>query len=167
MRFASVAIPALATINSATLQFTVDEDDKTANPASYSIFGELSLNAASYTGASGEISSRPRTVSAVAWPDVPSWTGQIGQTGPDQTSTDIAAVIQEIVNQGGWASGNSLALMLEPTTAGANRTAESYNGVPASAALLSVDFTPIPEPSSVILTALGLMSIALYGWRRR
>jgi hypothetical protein len=46
-------------------------------------------------------------------------------------------VIQEIVNRSGWASGNSLVLIVTGT---GKRTAESYNGDQAGAALLHVEY---------------------------
>ena len=168
MRFLDVNIPKGATINSATVQFQVDEDDKSGTPASFSIFGELSPDAATFTTAAENISSRPRTTNTVTWPDVPSWTGQVGSAGPDQLTPDLSSILQEIVNQDAWAANNSLVLMIEPLTPDnydANRTAESFDGDPAGAPLLSVDF--VPEPSGIILASLALLPVFAAGRRRR
>jgi hypothetical protein len=47
-------------------------------------------------------------------------------------------VIQEIVSRPGWVSGNALALIV---TGSGKRTAESFNGDAAGAALLHVEYT--------------------------
>ena len=73
MRFASVEIPPGSTINDASIQFTVDEDDKVPSKsddfkvpgdkfdelpvASFGIFGELSPNPSAFDNVSGNISS--------------------------------------------------------------------------------------------------------------
>lgn len=57
--------------------------------------------------------------------------------GTEQRTPDIASVIQEIVNQSGWQSGNSLAVILTGTD---NREAESYDGNPDAAAVLHVEY---------------------------
>jgi hypothetical protein len=57
--------------------------------------------------------------------------------GLDQRSTDIAAVIQEIVNGSSWSSGKALALIV---TGSGKRVAESWDGVPGAAPLLHVEY---------------------------
>ena len=174
IRFASVEIPVGATINSAFIQFTVDENDKNAAEANFGIIGELALDPAAFSSAAGNISSRDSTSAAVPWLNVPSWTGQVGTAGPDQATPDISAIVQEIINQDGWASGNAMAFGIAPidpatgdfdTASLANRTAESFDGSAGSAPLLSVDYTPIPEPSGAVLVVLGL--VATLNLRRR
>ena len=59
------------------------------------------------------------------------WT-TVGQAGPDEQTSNIAAVIQEIVNRPGWSSGNALAIIITGT---GKRVAESFNGVSSAAAL--------------------------------
>jgi hypothetical protein len=58
----------------------------------------------------------------VSWSPVP-WT-TIGQAGPYQRTPDISRIIQEIVEQPGWLSGNSPALII---TGAGTRVAESCN----------------------------------------
>jgi len=172
MRFIGVNIPVGSIINSASIQFTVDENDKGPAVANYGIFGELSPNAVAFSSGSSNISDRDSTSNAVPWFNVPSWTGQVGTAGPDQLTPDISAIVQEIIDQAGWVAGNAMAFGIVPIdltgsidpTSAANRTAESWDGVSASAPLLQVDFA-IPEPSSMVLAALGL--VAVLGFRRR
>lgn len=167
LRYVSVDIPVGATINSASIQFTVDEDDKTADPASFGIFGELSPNVAEFTDEAGNLSGRDSTSTVVEWLDVPSWTGQIGEAGANQLTPDLSAIVQEIVDQPGWAAGNALAISigaLSDEFSGANRTAEAFDG---PAPVLTVNFTPIPEPSSALLAVLGIVGLWMGRIRRR
>jgi hypothetical protein len=167
VRFASVGIPPASVITSAYIQFTVDENDKVAGPASYQILGQLSPNPAVFTSATANISSRPPTSNTVNWTNVPAWTGQVGQAGPAQRTPDLSSIVQEIINQSGWAAGNAMAFGILPLTAAdinSNRTAVSVDGNAAQAALLHVDY--VPEPSTIILGSLGLLTILLYGRRR-
>lgn len=62
---------------------------------------------------------------------------QVDGAGVDQRSTDIAAVIQEIVNGSAWSSGKALALIV---TGSGKRVAESWDGVPGAAPLLHVEY---------------------------
>ena len=32
---------------------------------------------------------------------------------------------------------------------------------------LGIDFSVVPEPSTLVLTLLGLVGLVLYGWRRQ
>jgi hypothetical protein len=89
-----------------------------------------------FVNSSGDITSRLRTGANVAWAPVP-WT-TIGEAGPDQRTSDLAPVIQEIVNRAGWMSGNALALIISGS---GRRVAEPYDGLPAAAPLLHVEYS--------------------------
>ena len=98
-------------------------------------------NAATFSATTNDISSRPVTAASVAW-SPPQWS-TVGESGPDQRTTDIASVIQEIVDrqpvgdQTGWVSGNSLVIIITGT---GKRVAESYEG--GSPPLLHVEYIP-------------------------
>jgi VCBS repeat-containing protein len=138
MRFNGIDIPQGSTITRAYMQFQVDETDSEATDLI--IEGEASDNATTCVSSSGNISSRPRTTASAAWSPSP-WT-TIGEAGFDQQTPDIAAVIQEIVDRPGWASGNSLVIIITGT---GQRTAESYNGDQAGAPLLHVEYSTGPS----------------------
>jgi cytochrome c peroxidase len=138
IRFAGVDIPPGATISRAYVQFAADETQ--SGPTALVIQGEAADNALGFTTATGNVSSRVRTSAAVAWPAVPPWAA-LGESGPDQRTPDIAAVIQEIVDRGGWASGNALAIIL---TGSGRRTAESFDGDKGRAPLLHVEYAVGP-----------------------
>lgn len=135
IRFAGVAIPQGATITNAYVQFQVDETGSTA--ASLTVRGQAADNAATFPSTSSSVSSRPRTVASVAWTP-PAWP-TIGIVGADQRTPNLASIMQEIVNRGGWASGNALALIVTGT---GRRTAEAFESGAASAPLLHVEYGP-------------------------
>ncbi|MBN1670747.1 MAG: CotH kinase family protein [Kiritimatiellae bacterium] len=153
MRFASVAIPPGAAIQSAYVQFKVDELN--SGTATLAIRGQASDDAAAFTTATGDITARPKTAAAVSW-SPPAWT-TVGAAGADQRTPDLAAVVQEIVDRPGWSSGNALVLLV---TGSGERTAESYDGDPAGAPLLHVEFSggPPPPPPPAEFTAYNDMA---------
>jgi len=161
LRFRNLQIPAGSTIESASIQFHADETDD--EPTSLLIRGELNADPAAYVESiAGNISSRTPTVASVPWNDIPVW-DVVNEEGPDQETPDISSIIQEIVDLGGWAPGNSLAIMIEPASVGGERTAESVEGEAAGAPLLKIVYTP--EPATMSL--LGLGALALIRRRRR
>lgn len=132
IRFAGLAVPRGATITSAYVQFTADESQSEAT--SLSIQGEAADNAAGYARTTRNITTRARTSAAASWAPTP-WTA--GQVAAAQRTPDLSAVVQEVVNRPGWASGNALALVV---TGSGHRTAKSFDGAAAQAPLLHVEF---------------------------
>ena len=144
MRFNNLSIPQNATITNAYIQFQTDE--VTTNLTDLSIEGEAVNNAATFTTANGNISSRPRT-SSVSWSPAP-W-ATVGEASLNQRTSNIALIIQEIVDRQNWSLGNSLGIII---TGNGKRTAESYNGDASAAPLLHVEYTtgnPINQAPSV------------------
>ncbi|VAX07157.1 hypothetical protein MNBD_GAMMA26-1433 [hydrothermal vent metagenome] len=132
VRFQNVTIPPGSTINSAYIDFVVDETDSGAT--NLIIEGEDEDDAVTFSTAAN-ITGRTRTSASVTWNSVPAW----GTVGTTQTTPNLASIVQEIVNRGGWFSGNSMAILFSGT---GERTAESYNGVSASAPTLRVNYGP-------------------------
>lgn len=105
-RFPNITIPQGATISAAYIQlrsnsnypqvvvntilYGVDEDDA-ASPSSYA-----------------DAENGPRTTAYTEWHAMSAWS-----SGVDYQSPDITAVIQEIVDRGGWASGQALIVYWE------------------------------------------------------
>jgi hypothetical protein len=83
-------------------------------------------------------------------------------------------VIQEIVEQGGWAAGNALSLIILPepiTDNTGERTAISYekastSGGTQNPAILNVEYEPIPEPATCVLAVLAAAGLCLARRRR-
>jgi hypothetical protein len=134
LRFSALAIPAGATVTRAWVQFTADETQNEAT--SLLIQGQATDHPGTFVNTAGNVSMRPRTAASVAWTPAP-W-GLVGEAGVNQHTPELAGVIQEIVGRPGWASGNALVLIVTGT---GHRTAESYEGKAAAAALLHVEYT--------------------------
>ncbi|MCI0637044.1 MAG: hypothetical protein L0206_24475, partial [Actinobacteria bacterium] len=133
MRFNGVAIPPGAPITSAYVQFAADEVDTAST--SLTIKGQASDNPLTFSTTPFDLSSRPTTAAAAAW-SPGSWLG-VGDAGLAQRSTNLAAIVQELVNRPGWASGNSLVLVV---TGAGERVGVAYNQNPAVAPLLHVEW---------------------------
>lgn len=133
LRFNGVAVPQGSTITNAYVQFEADQP--WANPTSLTIEGQAADNPPTFSG-TNKILPRPRTVADVTWAPAPWLT--VGEVGFDQRTANLAAVIQEIVNRPGWASSNSLVLVI---TGGGRRVAEAWDSNPAAAPLLHVEWT--------------------------
>lgn len=136
LRFNGLNIPQGATVIRAYVQFTVDE---TANgdPCKLNICGQASDDAAAFAGNKNNISGRPRTKAAVAW--APKDWQATGDAKEAQQTPDISSIIQEILNRPGYKAGNAIALFVEGQ---GGRTAESYDGFPARAPELCVEYAP-------------------------
>jgi hypothetical protein len=146
LRFVSVAIPKGAKITSAYLEFEVDETKGNDKPVNVVIEGQLTPDAPAITSATADLSSRaPWTTANVKW------TAPMGLAVDAKfQSPDLATIIQEIVNQGGWASGNALALAIRddkdnPSTG--LRCVESFDGEATAAPLLHIEVS-IPEATN-------------------
>ena len=102
-----------------------------------------------------------------------------GDEGPAQRTPDLSSIIQEIIDQPGWASGNPIALMLAPQTFNFNRTANSWESGDSNGpdppvlndgrlvnlgALLHVEF--VPEPASLALVTIGMLGLLAVRRRR-
>jgi hypothetical protein len=135
MRFNGVAIQKGATISNAWIQFQTDQVSTGA--VSLTIRGQAADNATTFTTAAANISSRPKTTAAVSWSPA-DWTS-VGTAGDAQRTGNLSSVIQEIVNRPGWASGNSLAILINGT---GKRVAEAFNGVANAAPLLHIESAP-------------------------
>ena len=133
MRFSSVAVPQGVTVTSAYIQFTTDE--ASSDPTSLTLYGQAIDNAPTFTGANNNISSRALTAAAAQWTPVP-WT-RVGAAGPEQQTPDLSAILTEIFARPGWASGQSLAIILSGT---GRRVAHSYEFSPAGAPVLHLTY---------------------------
>ncbi len=134
LRFNNIGMPQGATISGAYLQFTVDEVG--SGPSSLAIQGEAADNATAYSAAAYDVSNRARTTASVSWAP-PAW-NTVGSSGAAQTSPDLSSIVQEIVDRPGYGINNSISFVI---TGSGKRTAESYEGAPASAAQLCITYS--------------------------
>jgi hypothetical protein len=161
LRFQDVGLPKGARIKEAWLQFEVDET-KDALPVTLLIEGELNPNPPSFTQDLRSVSGRPRTKANVSW-SVPVW-GNVSDQGPDQRSTDITPVLEEIISQDDWEAGNALVVIIrdDPDHLSTGvRTAASYS-LPTGAPLLHIEIfgtiatKPIPADGARSVTPMLL-----------
>ncbi len=135
LRFTGITVPSGATITSAYLTFraiAADAPMTNSDVTNLTIKGQLISNALTFSTTTNDISNRTLTTASASW--VPtSWI-----TGSDYNSPSIVSVIQEIVNQGTWASGNAMAIIITGT---GHRSSPSYNGDAANAARLVITYT--------------------------
>jgi hypothetical protein len=144
LRFQNVNIPQGAVINYACLRVVAYDNiapqgghiyvrgEKRTNPPAFS------TTATSADAVAKRMSSSfvPKTSAYVSWGSVPDWTA-----GQVYTSPDLKTVIQEIVGQTGWdTSDKSLVLLTGPKDGIFDRSIWSYNGDPAKAAVLHVEY---------------------------
>ena len=149
LRFNGLNIPPGATITEAHVQFTVDEATND-NPCSLNIYGQASANAPTFTSDNNDVSSRPRTSATVNWQPA-DWLA-VGDAAAAQQTPDIAAIIQEIVNQPAYTAGSSIALILEGE---GRRTAESFDGSTTGAPELCVQYSLIPPDCPALAANFG------------
>jgi hypothetical protein len=139
LRFAGVSIPVGATVQAAYVTITASDPDN-KNTVNLKVNAVKALSPAapvSYAGAEGA----PRTTAVVAWAGVPAWS-----VNSPYDSPDLAAVIQELIDQAGWAAGNAMVIYIEDDGSSAvaytERSGISFDADPAKAARLHVEFTP-------------------------
>lgn len=130
LRFNSLKIPQGADITNAYLSVVSAADSSAAT--SITLFAEDADDSAELGTASNELGARDLTSANVAWSSVPAWTR-------DETyrSTDIANVIQEVVNRSGWCGGNSLTLLLTGT---GERYAKAFEGSSTEAPQIDINY---------------------------
>jgi len=142
LRFTGIDVPRGAVITNAYIQFTSDEVGTGA--ASFLIRGEDADDSAAFTAIKFDVSSRPTTDASVAWTPA-SWTVR-GEAGIAERTPDLKAIVQEIIDRGGWAALNDMAFTLIGT---GTRVAKSYEGSAAGAALLHIEYT-VPVAGSPV-----------------
>lgn len=137
--FRNVQIPVGATIKSAYIQFTCDDDDNQEGPLPINIWGINEANtSAPFIDELFNITGRPSTTATVTW-DAPIW-AVVDERGADQATADLSAIVQEIIGLSGWASGNNMGFKFtNDETLKIHREAESWDdndGGPGTPALV-------------------------------
>lgn len=141
MRFTNIQIPKGATVINAFLQFTVDNTNKNTDPCELSIWAENSPNSAAFDpNIPFNLTSRPVFQDSVVWTIKPGSWATIGEKNVDQKSANIANLLNAILSQPDWTSGNAVALFVKGSGL---REAESFDGSPADAPVLIVEYLPV------------------------
>lgn len=137
LRFTGMNIPAGATITNAYIEFTSDVPNNASG--SKTINGEANTSPGSFTSTKNNIRNRALTAASVGW-SPSNW----NSSGATQQTSDISAVIQEIVNLNSGSATNAVAIIIQGS---GTRAAVAYDGNPANAARLVVDYIAGSNPS--------------------
>lgn len=129
-RFVNVTVPQGATIDSATLTLNIINISGTPNTSLYGVDVD---NAAAFVDPGNMPSTATRTT-ASADPD---------PTGTGTKVITITAIVQEIVNRGGWASGNAMAFVIDDNAGSGTHywEAEDLEAGPSDEAQLDITYT--------------------------
>ncbi|NND73154.1 MAG: hypothetical protein HKN43_16395, partial [Rhodothermales bacterium] len=108
VRFTNVTIPVGATITNAYIEFRANNNSTVSggNPT-FTIHAESSTNPSTYSSTQNDLSpsSRPRTSQSVSW-SPSTWS----DSSTEQTS-NLAAIVQEVVETTGWANGRPMSFI--------------------------------------------------------
>lgn len=161
LRFQNVTIPQGSTINSAIVRFIIDAAQTGA--VTLDIWGDDTDDATGFpnegVGAgTNNISGRTPTTATATWNI---GAGEALSVNDQLDTVDISSVIQEIVDRGGWVSGNALVVIIHYTSGTNLREVESYDGESGDAARLIVDYTA-PSGTTVkdIIMTNGMIPFA-------
>ncbi len=105
IRFDNIIVPQGAHIASAYLELTAAGPARSATELN--VHGQLAGNARGLSFQHGDLSRRTRTAAGIRWE-----LGQWANSGEQSQSPDLAPIIEEVVRQPGWRSGNAIMLIL-------------------------------------------------------
>lgn len=132
LRFPGLTVPKNATILSASLEFQIRTQQGSAGTTALTIHGEASNNAASISISTKDLSNRTSTSASVAWSNLAN-----PAAGTKIQSPDLTAIVQEIVNRSGWASGNAMVMLIDGS---GTRGVQAYDGSASGAPVLRVTY---------------------------
>ncbi len=135
LKFRGVNFAQNAPIQEAYIQFQTDET-KSSGAVQLLVQGIAQDNASSFT-TTYAVTNAPKTSASVTWTP-PNW-NVVGATGSNER-VNVTAIVQEIVDRGGWNSGNAMAFSISWITGSGVRTAEK--GQNGGAPILYIRQTP-------------------------
>jgi hypothetical protein len=142
MRFTDLQIPKGSEVINAYVQFTGDNDDDsklTGGSVNLIINGLLQPDPDGLGSGENFYPDRnPKTAAEVPWSNIPSWSNNRA-TAASRTP-DISSVIQEIIGQDGWASGNALIIFIrDDETNPSNGQRSALSGPGSAGPLLHIE----------------------------
>jgi len=137
MRFTGIALEKNAIVTNAYIQFT--GANETFSNTAVVIMGQRTNNAAAFVAATRNISQRSNTAARVTW-ELNQWWGPTNFPGASQRTPNLAGIVNEIVAQSNWVSGNSIVFIMTNRFLANNtlRMAYSYDGDPSNAPALHI-----------------------------
>ena len=152
MRWPAITIPPGATITAAWLQFAAREAHSVAT--NLTIRAQAADNTTAFSQNVLDLSLRPLTTAAMSWAPG-AWA--VGEAGANQRTPDISALLQEVINRPGWASGNALAVII---TGSGHRTAWAWDGKKTAAPLLHIEYTTGPPVENPPVARLAVTQVS-------
>ncbi|WP_137166392.1 PilC/PilY family type IV pilus protein [Salinimonas lutimaris] len=150
LRFENVNIPKDAVIESAYLRLAASSNNNYSASMRIRGIAKNNIGELDDLGQYG-LNSINKTSSSKQW-NVPSFYQNYWHSSPD-----VSAVIQEIVNRGGWEAGNSLGLVFDNFNG--NRAAYTYNGYASGAPQLIISFKGDATPGAASTVREYLLSL--------
>ena len=158
LRFTDIQIPKGSEVINAYIRFTGDNDDDeklTGGPVNLIINGLLQPNPGGFGGGEDFYTDRnPKTAAEVSWSNIPNWTSD--RATEASKTPDISSIIQEIIDQNGWNSGNALIIFVrddETNPSAGQRSALAGPG--AAGPLLHIELSsnqatsPVPADGTI------------------
>jgi len=121
--FDGFTIPSTALITNAYIEFMPDTT-RSATTSSVTIKGQKGAEPAAFTTGTNNISNRNSTTNTVSWTNIGTWT--INTINANSTTPDISSIIQEIINDGSYASGHNIVIIFDPVGT-SRRSAHDYS----------------------------------------
>ena len=147
-RLQNVTVAPTDTVTAASLSVWVPTGGNTA--MNCKIYGNLVANPVTLQATNSYISGLSRTTNSVSW-------AATLTANQFNASPDLTAIINELIAQGSWASGNAMLFILLAQSSSSGCTVEMYDGSPSEAVELSIT-TSAPAGSlkrQATMTGLG------------
>ncbi|TXI35664.1 MAG: pilus assembly protein PilY [Aquipseudomonas alcaligenes] len=136
LRFQDVAIPAGATVTSASISFVPAASSSGGN-ATFEVSAENTSNASIFTSGSN-LETRTKTAT-IDW-TTPDWVA--APTPAHVTGPDVTSLVQSVVSGSGWCGNNAMAFYIKPKTGNtSNRVAYSIDGAGGLQPVLNITYT--------------------------
>jgi len=146
-RWTTVGVPVGATIDSAYMSIFINSS--LLDEPQHQLRGEKAANPGTFTSTGNNIDSRSRTTATINWDSTglganadEEWRWG-APAGSPSSGAEIKTIVQEIVDQAGWAQNNAVVLIYEQHTQDTARdlSCHSYDGNTAFAAKLHIEYT--------------------------
>src|SRR3990172_9401972 len=173
MRWTTVPVPTSTTIDTAWMSIFIS--NAAFDEPQHRLRGQLSADPVTFVSATNNIDSRPRTTAAVSWDSTALGAATNDEwrwgapAGSPTAGAEIKSIIQEIVDQGGWAQNNALVLIFEQHTLDAGRDLGvwTYDQSSSFAAKLHIEYSSGPSGAGAAtlaaVTAAGTALVAIDG----
>ena len=157
LRFTNITIPKFASIINAYIQFTVKDSLKLTDPCSLKIYAENSVNPATFSDNAMSLSSRVLAAGFITWNVSGNSWKTIGSAGSEQQTVNLKTLVQPLVFNTAWVSGNPMAFFIKGV---GTREVQSFEGDPTKAPELVVTYSV--AGSNTVTTAIAELAKKSY-----